>query len=232
MAVKKNYRANNTRLIEGGTGDNPKLMAQGLQDGRDSLYLEYYMGFDVVESKNGTLYKKANRKTERLNLSLWQAPRTSLERNENNETLRLAKQIRFERGQQLLEQGEGYRLKKDSNINFLDWMWSYYKAYTKGDKRHIKRAHDVFIDFLNATPEYHKYAKRLKPEQLDKEMIEAFTEYLQHRFRGEGPHTLYARFKKIIAAAVDKDIMRKDPCHGISITIDNGSLKKRCAVDG
>lgn len=226
MAVKKNYRANNTRLIEGGTGDNPKLMAQGLQDGRDSLYLEYYMGFDVVESKNGTLYKKANRKTERLNLYLWQSPRTTFERNENNETLRLAKQIRFERGQQLLEQGEGYRLKKDSNINFLDWMWSYYEAYTKGDKRHIKRAHDVFIDFLNATEEYKKYAKRLKPEQLDKDMIMAFTEYLQHRFRGEGPHTLYARFKKIIAAAVDKDVMRKDPCHGISITIDNGSLKK------
>lgn len=226
MAVKKNYRANNTRLIEGGTGDNPKLMAQGLQDGRDSLYLEYYMGFDIVESKNGTLYKKANRKTERLNLFLWQSPRNPIERAENNETLRLAKQIRFERGQQLLEQGEGYRLKKDSNINFLDWMWSYYEAYTKGDKRHIKRAHDVFIDFLNATPEYQKYAKRLKPEQIDKEMIEAFTEYLQHRFRGEGPHTLYARFKKIIAAAVDKDVMRKDPCHGISITIDNGSLKK------
>lgn len=226
MAVKKNYRANNTRLIEGGTGDNPKLMAQGLQDGRDSLYLEYYMGFDIVESKNGTLYKKANRKTERLNLFLWQSPRNPIERAENNETLRLAKQIRFERGQQLLEQGEGYRLKKDNNINFLDWMWSYYEAYTKGDKRHIKRAHDVFIDFLNATPEYQKYAKRLKPEQLDKEMIEAFTEYLQHRFRGEGPHTLYARFKKIIAAAVDKDVMRKDPCHGISITIDNGSLKK------
>lgn len=226
MALKKNYRANNTRLVEGNTGDNPKLMAQGLQDGRDSLYLEYYFGFDMVESKSGKMYKKINRKTERLNLYLWQSPRTPLERNENNETLRLAKEIRFNRGQQLLEQGEGYRLKKDSNINFLDWMWSYYEAYTKGDKRHIKRAHDVFIDFLNATSEYQKYAKRLKPEQLDKEMIEAFTEYLQHRFRGEGPHTLYARFKKIIAAAVDKDVMRKDPCHGISITIDNGSLKK------
>lgn len=226
MALKKNYRANNTRLIEGGTGDNPKLMAQALSDGRDSLYLEYYMGFDMVESKNGTLYKKANRKTERLNLFLWQAPRTPIERQHNKETLELAKKIRFERGQQLLEQGEGYRLKKDSNINLLDWMWSYYEAYTKGDKRHIKRAHDVFIDFLNATEEYQKYAKRLKPEQLTKDMIVAFTEYLQHRFRGEGPHTLYARFKKIIAAAVDKDVMRKDPCHGISITIDNGSLKK------
>lgn len=226
MALKKNYRANNTRLIEGGTGDNPKLMAQALSDGRDSLYLEYYMGFDMVESKNGTLYKKANRKTERLNLFLWQAPRTPIERQHNKETLELAKKIRFERGQQLLEQGEGYRLKKDSNINLLDWMWSYYEAYTKGDKRHIKRAHDVFIDFLNATEEYKKYAKRLKPEQLTKDMIVAFTEYLQHRFRGEGPHTLYARFKKIIAATVDKDVMRKDPCHGISITIDNGSLKK------
>lgn len=226
MALKKNYRANNTRLIEGGTGDNPKLMAQALQDGRDSLYLEYYLGFEMVESKNGTLYKKANRKTERLNLYLWQSPRNPMERTENNETLRLAKQIRFERGQQLLEQGEGYRLKKDSNINFLDWMWTYYEAYTKGDKRHIKRAHDVFIDFLNATEEYKKYAKRLKPEQLDKDMIIAFTEYLQHRFRGEGPHTLYARFKKIIANAVEKDVLRKDPCHGISITIDNGSLKK------
>lgn len=81
-----------------------------------------------------------------------------------------------------MEQGEGYRLKKDNNINFLDWMWAYYEAYTKGDKRHIKRAHDVFIDFINATPEYQKYTKRLKPEQLDKEMIEAFTEYLATSF--------------------------------------------------
>lgn len=226
MALKKNYRANNTRLVEGNTGDNPKLMAQGLQDGRDSLYLEYYFGFDMVESKSGKMYKKINRKTERLNLYLWQSPRTPLERNENNETLRLAKEIRFNRGQQLLEQGEGYRLKKETNINFLDWMWSYYEAYTKGDKRHIKRAHDVFIDFLNATPEYQKYSKRLKPDQLNKDMIVAFTEYLQHRFRGEGPHTLYARFKKILAAAVEKDVLRKDPCHGVSITIDNGSLKK------
>lgn len=226
MATKKNYRANNTRLIEGGTGDNPKLMAQALQDGRESLYLEYYLGFEMAESKNGTLYKKANRKTERLNLYLWQSPRNPMERTENNEALRLAKQIRFERGQQLLELGEGYRLKKESNINFLDWMWSYYEAYTKGDKRHIKRAHDVFIDFLNATDEYKKYAKCLKPEHLSKDMITAFTEYLQHRFRGEGPHTLYARFKKIIANAVEKDVLRKDPCHGIYITIDNGTLKK------
>lgn len=227
MALKKEIRSDNTYIISQDTTDNPKLGAKILSDGRESLFLDYYLGYQMAWSeKLGREVAKKNRRREYLSLYLWQAPRTPIERQQNKETLELAKKIRFERGQQLLEQGEGYRLKKDSNINFLDWMWSYYEAYTKGDKRHIKRAHDVFIDFLNATPEYKKYAKRLKPEQLDKEMIEAFTEYLQHRFRGEGPHTLYARFKKIIAAAVDKDVMRKDPCHGISITIDSGSLKK------
>lgn len=227
MALKKEIRSDNTYIISQDTTDNPKLGAKILSDGRESLFLDYYLGYQMAWSeKLGREVAKKNRRREYLSLYLWQAPRTPIERQQNKETLELAKKIRFERGQQLLEQGEGYRLKKDNNINFLDWMWSYYEAYTKGDKRHIKRAHDVFIDFLNATPEYQKYAKRLKPEQLDKDMIVAFTEYLQHRFRGEGPHTLYARFKKIIAAAVDKDVMRKDPCHGISITIDNGSLKK------
>ena len=227
MALKKEIRSDNTYIISQDTTDNPKLGAKILSDGRESLFLDHYLGYQMAWSeKLGREVAKKNRRREYLSLYLWQAPRTPIERRQNKETLELAKKIRFERGQQLLEQGEGYRLKKDNNINFLDWMWSYYEAYTKGDKRHIKRAHDVFIDFLNATPEYQKYAKRLKPEHIDKEMIEAFTEYLQHRFRGEGPHTLYARFKKIIAAAVDKDVMRKDPCHGISITIDNGSLKK------
>jgi site-specific recombinase XerD len=57
-------------------------------------------------------------------------------------------------------------------------------------------------------------------------MIIAFTEYLQHRFKGTGAHTLYARFKKIIKAAVEKDVFRKNPTTGISIKIDNGALLK------
>lgn len=66
--TKKNYRGNNTYLIEGNTGDNPKLMGQSLSDGRDSLYLEFYLGYDMVESKSGKIYKKIRRSTERLGL--------------------------------------------------------------------------------------------------------------------------------------------------------------------
>lgn len=237
--AKKNYRADNTYLIEGNSGDNPKLMGRALSDGRDSLYLELYFGKVEVISKTGKVYMKNDRRNEILGLYLWQAPRTSEERRQNRETLEIAKRLRFERGQQLLEDAEGYRLKKDRDINFLDWMWGYYEAYTKGDKRHIKRAYTVFIDFLNATPEYSKYANRIKPRNLTKEMMIAFTEYLQERFRGDGPHTLYARFKKIIKAAVEADVMRKNPTSSVIIKTDKGALKKdilsqdemRCLID-
>ena len=227
MALKKNYRADNTYIISTDSTDNPKLGAKVLSDGRESLFLDFYLGYDMsVSSKTGKEYKRVNNKREYLSLYLWQAPRTPMERQQNKETLEVAKRLRFERGQQLLEDAEGYRLKKDRDINFLDWMEAYYNSYTKGDKRHIKRARTCFIDFLTSTPEYSKYVKRIKPEQITKPMIVAFTEYLQNRFVGEGAHTLYARFKKIIKNAVEVDVMRKNPCNGVIIKIDNGTLKK------
>ncbi|WP_290093227.1 site-specific integrase [uncultured Duncaniella sp.] len=245
--TKKNYRADNTYLIEGNSGDNPKLMGRALSDGRDSLYLEFYFGKVEVTSRSGTTYQKNERRNEILGLYLWQAPRTPLERKQNKETLEMAKRIRFERGQELLERTEGYRLKKDKDVDFLKWMWAYYEAYTKADKRHIKRAYNCFVDYLidpddrftpkpNWTKEQREKAAKekakrthglkIKAQQLTKEMITGFTEYLQRRFKGEGAHTLYARFKKIIKAAVEDDVIRKNPCNGIVIKIDGNTLKK------
>lgn len=236
--AKKNYRADNTYLIEGNVGDNPKLMGRALSDGRDSLYLEFYLGKVEVTSKAGVTYKKNERRNEVLGLYLWQAPRTPQERQQNKETLEIAKRIRFERGQELLENAEGYRLKKDKDVDFLKWVWAYYEAYTKADKRHIKRAYNCFVDYLTdpadkytPKPDWTKEQRakaakdkerrtrglKLKPQQLTKEMITGFTEYLQKRFKGEGAHTLYARFKKVIKAAVEADIIRKNPCTGIVI---------------
>ncbi len=224
--AKKNYRADNTYLIEGSSGDNPKLMGRALSDGRDSLYLEFYFGKVEATSKNGTSYQKNERRNEILGLYLWQAPRTPLERQQNKETLEIAKRIRFERGQELLERAEGYRLKKDRIINFHDWYAAYLETYDKTDKNKIRRAHECFVDFLNSRNDYVKFVARLAPEQITKEMMFGFTEYLQRHFNGETPHTLYARFKKVILAAVEKDVIRKNPCHGVSIKIDKNKLTK------
>lgn len=226
MARLKNIRGNNTYLVDGAQGDNPKLMAQILEDGRESLYLEYYGGYRVVESKNGNTYKKIERTTHRLGLYLWQAPRTPMERQHNKEILEVAKRLRFERGQELLESSEGYRLKKRRDLNFYDWYDEYVANYTKTDKNKLVRAKVLFIECMEQTPEFAKYAKRMKPDQLSREMVRAFTEYLQMRFNGETPHTLYERFKKVILAAVDRDVIRKNPCKGVSIKIDKNRLTK------
>ena len=226
IMVKKNYRADNTYLIEGNSGDNPKLMGRALSDGRDSLYLEFYFGKVEVTSKNGNTYRKNERRNEILGLYLWQAPRTPLERQQNKETLEIAKRLRFERGQELLEHAEGYRLKKGRDVNFLTWMWSYHESYTKADRREVKRACSTFADFLRSTPGYARFAERIRPQQITKEIVIAYVGYLQNRFVGEGPHTVFARFKKIIKAAVDADVIMKNPCDGIVIKIDSNTLKK------
>lgn len=227
MAAKKEIRSDNTYMISTDDTDNPKLGAKILSDGRESLFLDYYFGYKMVydEARDKKIAKK-DRKRETLKLYLWQAPRTPIERQQNKETLELAKKIRFERGQQLLENVEGYRLKKDREINFLDYFQAYNESYTKKDIRMMQIALQRFKDFLKATPEYSKFATSIKPEQLNKDMMMAFTEYLQSRSIGEGAKSIYQRFKKVINYAIEHDIILKNPCIGISIKVDGQILRK------
>lgn len=227
MAAKKEVRSDNTYIISQDTTDNPKLGAKILENGMESLFLDYYFGYQMVYSeKLDKEVARKDRKRESLSLYLWQAPRTPIERQQNKETLELAKKIRFERGQELLESVEGYRLKKSRDINFLDYFQSYIDNYTKKDIRMVEIALKRFKDFLNDTPEYTKFAKRIKPEQITKDMVETFTEYLQSRSVGEGAKSIYARFKKVIKYAIEHDTMLKNPCTGIVIKADEQQLKK------
>ena len=44
MAAKKEIRSDNTYMISTDDTDNPKLGAKILSDGRESLFLDYYLG--------------------------------------------------------------------------------------------------------------------------------------------------------------------------------------------
>lgn len=224
MAQKKNYRADNTYMISTDSTDNPKLGAKVLSDGRESLFLQYYLGFEVAISKSGKEYKKVNAPKEYLSLYLWQAPRTPFERQENKETLELAKKIRFEKGQELLDEIKGYRLKKKQDINFFDFIQAYYDQYTKGDKRMIKAAQKRFTDFVAL--DYPQYKNRITPDRITPDMMEHFVEYLQSISKGEGALTHWKRWKKIVKAAVRQDVLRKDPCDGVICKADEEALKK------
>lgn len=227
--------------------ENPKLGQKTLTDGRISLYLEYYRGYDMkpVLNEYGVqdyyteganegkpIFKIVHhRSKEFLSLYLIAKPRTPFERQKNKETLELAKKIRFEREQQFLEDREGYRLKRETQVNFLDYFQTYINNYTKADVRMIKIAYNRFTDFLHDTPEYNRFENYIKPEQIDKDMMEAFTEYLQSRSRGEGAKTIYQRFKKVINHAIDHEIIKKNPCKGVSIKVDDNILRKEILSD-
>lgn len=207
--------------------DNPKLKQKVLSDGNYSLYLDYYLGrVDVKDEETGEIKSKVQRKREFLHLTLLASPRTPIERQQNKETLNLAQKIRFEREQELKESLHGYRLKRDRDINFLDYFQAYIDGYTKKDIRMVQIALSRFRDFLKDTPEYSKFAYKIKPEQINKDMIEAFTEYLQSRSVGEGARSIYQRFKKVIKYAIEHDVMLKNPCNGIVIKIDENILRK------
>ena len=94
--------------------DNPKLEAKMLADGRGSLYLLYNFGYNSVTGKS-------ERKKEFLKLYIIGTPRTPVERQQNKETLALAKKIKEERGQQYLDDKEGYRLKQ-RDVNLFDYF--------------------------------------------------------------------------------------------------------------
>lgn len=181
--------------------ENPKLGQRALSDGRLSLYLEYYRGYDkqpeLDEYGNPVYYTSGvnegkpkykiihHRNKEYLNLYLIAKPRNPIERQQNKETLALAQKIRFEREQQFLEDREGYRLKRETQINFLDYFQTYLDNYTKADVRMIRIALNRFRDFLHDTPEYNRIESYIKPEQLTKDMMIDFTEYLESRSKGE-----------------------------------------------
>lgn len=228
MAVKKEIRSDNTYIISTDKTDNPKLGAKILSNGKESLFLDYYFGHTMVyDEKKDQMVAKKDRKREYLKRYLWQAPRTPFERQQNKETLELAKKIRFEKGQELSENRDGYRLKLDKkNINFLDFFQSYINKYTKKDIRMVQIALQRFKDFLRDTPEYTMYERSIRPEQISRDMIEAFTEYLQSRSVGEGAKSIYQRFKKVIKYAIEHDVMTKNPCTGIIIKVDDQILRK------
>ena len=226
--------------LENKAKENPKLEQNVLSDGRISLYLEYYLGREETpvldENGNPVLYEtgkmigkpkvhiKHNRRKENLQLYLIAKPRTPTERQQNKETLELAAKIRAEREQQFKESMLGYRLKKDRNINFLDYYQAYIDSYTKKDLRMIKIALNRFKDFLKE--QYPLYEFGIKPDLITKDMMERFVEYLQSRSVGEGAKSIYQRFKKVVRYAIDHEVMLKDPCKGVVCKVDDQILRK------
>lgn len=216
--------------INNKTKENPKLLQKQLNDGRLSLYLEYYLGYNKFIDPDGVLKIKHNRKKETLSLYLYSNPRTAEQRQLNKHNLALAMEIRAEKEKELRYADVGKPSPIKLKINFWDYYQKYVDAYDKKDVRVIVGSFNRFKSFVNER--YPNLSQILKPDQIDRFMVQKFVDYLQENSVGEGARTYFARFKKVIKSAVDRDIIRKNPCDGIRcIAQDNIISKDILSID-
>lgn len=230
--------------LENKSKQNPKLMQTPLKDGRISLYLEYYLGRSetpVLDEDGNQVYYtdgamagkpkykvKHARKKEILNLYLWESPKDQQQRIQNKNTIALAEKTRFEREQKFLEDREGYKFKRDTKFNFLDYFQQKMKE-SKLSKSYIsgmKCAYDRFVRFLAETPKYSVYSSYIRPEQLTPEMMIDYSEFLSDNGKGRGPQTIFNRFKRILNMMVDEGIITKSPAQKVFIKADRDPLTK------
>ena len=210
--------------------DNPRLEQRLLADGQISLYLEYYFGresepvldefgepvlYESGKMKGLQKYKVRHfRKKENLNLYLVAKPSNPIDRQHNKETLQLAKKIRQEKEQELLENRDGYRLKKKTSVNLLDYFQEFADKANVKDRLVLVGALKNFKDFLKE--EYPIYSNKIEGKHLNKEMIAKFVDYLVDNHKGQGAETYYRRFKRLVNYAVEQGELTNNPCKGIT----------------
>lgn len=195
--------------------------------GRISLYLDIYAGtIAEVDCRTGKLKYRANRYRKSLGLTLIADSKNSRDRFHNKNTEKLAEEMRKAEELKLLSANAGDVRLSENEIDFYEFYDDFIESYPKADLRQVKRALKQFKDYLSSTRRFKHLTKRLEFKVLTKSMVEGYAEYLKKKFQGEGPHTVFARFKKVIKRAVDEGYMTTNPCNGVVIPCGQGQLVK------
>lgn len=194
---------------------NVSIREKKLSGGKISLYLD--------------IYRSGVRSYEFLKLYNKEKPRTPGERQQNNENYQLAEKIRAKRESELNHSEFGFIAPHRAKVNFIDFYQNFIDTYTKKDLRMVKGSFEAFKKFLktkNINSE-----KPLNPKVVNIEMVKGYREYLESNFKGETPHSYFARFKKVLRKATDKGLFQKSPGEGLSITESKGLKKAILSID-
>ncbi|HBZ35655.1 MAG TPA: integrase, partial [Rikenellaceae bacterium] len=134
-----------------------------------------------------------------------------------DETLTLAQIIRNNRESDLQHNQEGQVSPLRKKANFLEFCDAFETNYQKKDVRMVHLA----------IKEFKAYAKTtyLSPRQVDPAFVKGYRDYLVKKYKGEGPNSTFARFKKILSAAVVEGLFTKSPGEKITCKVPVGVPK-------
>lgn len=198
-----------------------------LAGGKISLYLDIYAGtIAEIDKSTGKLQYKSNRQRKALGLTIIEHPKNSRERQENKSTRKLAEEMRKAEENRLYSLGSFSLQIPNEEIDFFEFYEDFIDSYPKKDLRQVKRALIQFKNYLGTTRRFRHLQKKLDFKVLSKSMVEGYAEYLKQKFEGEGPHTVFARFKKVVRRAIEEGYLAVNPCNGITISCNQGQLAK------
>jgi len=190
--------------------NNVVLREKILSNGNISFYLD--------------IYREGVRSYDFLKLYLNSNPRNPLERQTNKETLDLVEQIRTQRESELNHLAFGKVAPSKQKVLYRDFVESYIKNYSKKDLRMIQAVDKRFKGFLTERIPGVKL-NSLKITQIDKALMVRFVEYLKEKSTGEGGHSYFKRFKKILNSAVESSVIASSPACGVEYKITEGLRK-------
>lgn len=170
------------------------------------------------------IYRDGVRSYEFLKLYVNANPRTPADRLSNKETLELAETIRTQRESELNHSAFGIVAPTKQKVLYQDYVNSYIKSYSKKDLRMIQAVNERFKDFLTAKMPGIKLGALLITK-IDKSMVVRFVDYLKEKSSGEGGHSYFKRFKKILKSAVEKGIIASSPAVGVAYKTTEGLRK-------
>lgn len=191
--------------------NNVILREKELATGNKSLYLD--------------IYREGQRTYEFLKLYISNKARTPLERQQNKETYELAENIRTQRESDLNHKTHGHISPAKKKVNYFDFAENYLTEYQKKDIRMIRLAVNRFKKFLAEDMPKVKMAS-LRISDIDEQMMLKFVDYLIDNSKGEGAHSCFQRFKKVLKCAVKENIIAQSPADGVMCPIDKENVLK------
>jgi len=181
------------------------------KSGKISLYLEIYHGTSTTE--DGKI--KYHREFQYLNMYLIDKPKTEADKQQNKETLHLAKQIK---NKYELEYNTGrfglQPLKnKHKDTNFYDYYFNFVKKKSKTLKKSTQRS------WTSALKIFEKFrGKAITFSDVNKKFCNDFMEYLQERILPDGEKPMnssinnqYFYFSSVIRSALEDKIITENP---------------------
>lgn len=196
-------------------------------NGMTSIILDVSYGSTAsYDTVTGITKYTANRERKKTGLEIYTSPKTPEERRFNKDIMTQAESIRFEKEQTLKARTIIAKEDLSTEKDFFEFYEDYIEIYTKKDLRHIKRALRLFKEFLSEKRQFRCYRNKLDCNSLTDSMISGFADFLKIKFTGEGPHTVFQRFKKVIRRAVKEGYIHHNPCEGITIPYNDISIRK------